>query len=131
MAKRPETASTRRQGAAPAPGGPDVLNDLPARQLQPGVPDKPANLRPAGDKEEVFGRSAKSNQAQPSQDVSPGNDELNSGKKPQREFSDEVISVAAYFLWLNEGCPHGRDQEHWERAIEDLQHSSQVPVRSA
>ena len=25
-------------------------------------------------------------------------------------------SVAAYFLWQQEGCPHGRDQEYWHRA---------------
>ena len=30
------------------------------------------------------------------------------------------IAVAAYYLWQREGCPHGRDQEHWYKAVEDL-----------
>jgi hypothetical protein len=32
----------------------------------------------------------------------------------------ERIAMAAYHLWLQEGCPHGRDQEHWYRAEEQL-----------
>jgi hypothetical protein len=34
--------------------------------------------------------------------------------------SQEEIAVAAYHLWQQEGCPHGRDQEHWHRAVEQL-----------
>jgi hypothetical protein len=30
------------------------------------------------------------------------------------------IKETAYFIWLQEGCPHGRDVEHWQRAIEQL-----------
>jgi hypothetical protein len=26
------------------------------------------------------------------------------------------IQERAYHLWLEEGCPHGRDREHWYRA---------------
>jgi len=26
------------------------------------------------------------------------------------------IREIAYFIWLEEGCPGGRDQEHWQRA---------------
>ena len=26
------------------------------------------------------------------------------------------IREIAYFIWLEEGCPSGRDQEHWQRA---------------
>jgi hypothetical protein len=32
----------------------------------------------------------------------------------------EEIARAAYFLWMQEGCPHGRDKEHWYRALERL-----------
>jgi len=31
---------------------------------------------------------------------------------------DEEIRQIAYHLWLDEGCPHGRHQEHWLRAEE-------------
>jgi hypothetical protein len=30
----------------------------------------------------------------------------------------EVIRARAYQLWLDEGCPTGREQEHWSRATE-------------
>jgi hypothetical protein len=33
----------------------------------------------------------------------------------------EAISAAAYAIWQREGCPVGRDKEHWERAIGQLQ----------
>ena len=32
----------------------------------------------------------------------------------------EAIALAAYYLWLAEGRPHGRDREHWLRALEQL-----------
>lgn len=32
----------------------------------------------------------------------------------------EYIAVAAYFLWVQAGRPHGHDQEHWLRAIDLL-----------
>jgi len=32
----------------------------------------------------------------------------------------EEIALAAYYLWQAEGCPQGRDQEHWFQAIEQL-----------
>jgi hypothetical protein len=41
-----------------------------------------------------------------------------------RQSGDEPppdrIAVAAYYLWQREGCPHGRDKEHWLRAVEEL-----------
>jgi hypothetical protein len=30
------------------------------------------------------------------------------------------IKETAYLIWLQEGCPQGRDVEHWHRAIEQL-----------
>jgi hypothetical protein len=33
---------------------------------------------------------------------------------------EEKIAVAAYYLWQAEGCPHGRDKEHWLGAAHQL-----------
>jgi hypothetical protein len=35
-------------------------------------------------------------------------------------FSHGEIAVAAYYLWEQEGRPHGRDQEHWQQALAAL-----------
>jgi hypothetical protein len=43
------------------------------------------------------------------------------------EPSDEEISVAAYFLWQQEGCPEGREQAHWQAARENLRGQSRQP----
>jgi hypothetical protein len=32
----------------------------------------------------------------------------------------EEIAVTAYYLWEREGRPHGRDLEHWHRALDEL-----------
>jgi hypothetical protein len=32
----------------------------------------------------------------------------------------ETIAVRAYQLWLDGGCPHGRDKEDWYRAEVEL-----------
>jgi hypothetical protein len=29
---------------------------------------------------------------------------------------EERIRQKAYEIWMEEGCPHGREQEHWELA---------------
>ena len=34
--------------------------------------------------------------------------------------SDEEIAMAAYYLWQQEGCPAGREAEHWAKAREQL-----------
>jgi predicted CoA-binding protein len=36
------------------------------------------------------------------------------------EPTDEEIALGAYRIWLQEGCPSGRDQEHWLKAREKL-----------
>jgi len=43
------------------------------------------------------------------------------------------IRDRAYRLWVEEGCPEGREQAHWDMAtelvaIEDNQRSTEVPV---
>jgi hypothetical protein len=35
-------------------------------------------------------------------------------------FLHDRIASAAYHLWQQEGCPHGRDREHWYMAVEQL-----------
>jgi hypothetical protein len=36
--------------------------------------------------------------------------------------SEAQIQHAAYLLWVEEGCPEGRDQQHWFAAKEMLVH---------
>jgi hypothetical protein len=36
------------------------------------------------------------------------------------QLSHDDVARLAYRLWQAEGCPLGRDQEHWYRAIEIL-----------
>src|SRR5208283_3472143 len=31
---------------------------------------------------------------------------------------EKVVRERAYFLWQQEGCPHGQAEEHWHRALE-------------
>ena len=33
------------------------------------------------------------------------------------------IAIAAYYLWVNRGCPAGSDQDDWFRAEEDLKNA--------
>jgi hypothetical protein len=35
-------------------------------------------------------------------------------------FPDEWCRVAAYFLWEQDGCPDGKDVEHWNNAKAEL-----------
>jgi hypothetical protein len=39
---------------------------------------------------------------------------------PNKELDEAKLRDAAYQLWLAEGQPEGRDQEHWHRAAEAL-----------
>lgn len=34
---------------------------------------------------------------------------------------DEAIRIKAYEIWLREGQPHGRDQDHWWRAAAEVE----------
>ena len=52
-----------------------------------------------------------------------------SGPKPKTEkddsvkgpnFPDEWISIAAYYIWKNEGEPEGGEFHYWERAKAEL-----------
>ena len=37
-----------------------------------------------------------------------------------RELSREAIATAAYYRWLNRGCPQGQDQEDWFEAEREV-----------
>ena len=34
--------------------------------------------------------------------------------------TDEEIALCAYRIWLQEGCPQGRDRAHWLKARQQL-----------
>jgi hypothetical protein len=36
------------------------------------------------------------------------------------EISEKAIRERAYHIWEREGCPHGRDFEHWVQAQVEL-----------
>jgi hypothetical protein len=42
------------------------------------------------------------------------------------EPPQEQIAVAAYYIWLREGRPQGRDAEHWRMALEQLQREAEA-----
>ncbi|HRI83336.1 MAG TPA: DUF2934 domain-containing protein [Opitutaceae bacterium] len=41
---------------------------------------------------------------------------------PAHEPTEAEIQKAAYYLWLESGCPEGRELEHWLAAKELLKH---------
>jgi hypothetical protein len=44
--------------------------------------------------------------------------------------SEEQIAATAYLLWQQERCPHGRDKEHWQAAIAQLQRAGEQLQRA-
>jgi Protein of unknown function (DUF2934) len=47
------------------------------------------------------------------------------------DFPDEWISIAAYYIWKNDGQPEGRDAYYWERAkteLRQLQKDGNLPT---
>lgn len=46
---------------------------------------------------------------------------MHSGKvEKEPDFPEEWISIAAYYIWKNDGQPDGRDAYYWERAKAEL-----------
>jgi hypothetical protein len=41
-------------------------------------------------------------------------------------FLHDRVAIGAYYLWKREGCPHGRDKEHWSMALEQLRKPTEV-----
>jgi hypothetical protein len=48
----------------------------------------------------------------------PQTDSRRPGQEP--DFPEEWVSIAAYYIWKNDGQPEGRDSHYWERAKADL-----------
>lgn len=53
--------------------------------------------------------------------------------EPDNFAREERIRAKAYQIWLDEGCPNGRDEAHWEMArllvaIEDNPESGRMPI---
>jgi uncharacterized protein DUF4058/DUF2934 family protein len=40
--------------------------------------------------------------------------------------SHEEVAREAYYLWKQEGCPRGRDREHWQAAMEHLRREARA-----
>ena len=38
-----------------------------------------------------------------------------------KSFDEQTIQARAYWIWIEEGQPEGRDVEHWLRACEELE----------
>jgi hypothetical protein len=38
-----------------------------------------------------------------------------------KSFDEQTIQTRAYWIWIEEGQPEGRDVEHWLRALEELE----------
>ncbi len=38
----------------------------------------------------------------------------------------EQIANLAYFTWLSEGCPEGRNESNWHAAEEELEYQSSI-----
>lgn len=38
----------------------------------------------------------------------------------QPEFPEEWLSIAAYYIWKNDGQRDGRDADHWQKAKAEL-----------
>lgn len=45
--------------------------------------------------------------------------------------SEEWIKNRAYALWEEEGRPHGKDAEHWERAANEYKSLNGAPKKAA
>ena len=41
---------------------------------------------------------------------------------------EQAIPEAAYFIWIREGCPEGRSDDHWRLAIAELQASGEIDL---
>ena len=57
---------------------------------------------------------------------------MDSGKlENEPDFPEEWISIAAYYIWKNDGEPEGRDAYYWERArteLRQLQKDGNLPT---
>jgi hypothetical protein len=45
---------------------------------------------------------------------------LTAQKLREHPLPVEQVALTAYYIWKQEGCPHGRDKEHWYQALAQL-----------
>jgi hypothetical protein len=45
----------------------------------------------------------------------------------QAHFTHDEIAVAAYYIWLKQGCPEGLGEVHWQLAMEQLLTNATLP----
>jgi len=50
----------------------------------------------------------------------PGYTGATHGADSAESLSHERIATAAYYLWQQAGCPPGRAEEYWYKAVEQL-----------
>ncbi|MFF0924419.1 DUF2934 domain-containing protein [Rhizobium leguminosarum] len=37
-----------------------------------------------------------------------------------RQSNEEQLRARAYAIWERQGCPSGKDQEHWDLAVQEM-----------
>jgi hypothetical protein len=47
------------------------------------------------------------------------------------DAAHERIAKAAYFIWMSEGCPQGREEAHWQEAQRQLLREEVGPGNAA
>lgn len=43
-------------------------------------------------------------------------------------ISEEAIRMRSYYIWISDGCPEGKDLEHWQRAKRELESEGRSSV---
>jgi hypothetical protein len=41
---------------------------------------------------------------------------------------EEIVRIRAYGIWESEGCPHGRDVEHWFLSLEETRRFAEAKM---
>ena len=62
-----------------------------------------------------------------------GDEPIFKGNEGEVDLPDEWISIAAYYIWKNDGGLEGRDAEYWERAKTELrqfQKEGNLPIQT-
>lgn len=39
---------------------------------------------------------------------------------PKPKMTEDQIREAAYHMWIEDGAPHGKDQDYWYKAVKEL-----------
>lgn len=47
-----------------------------------------------------------------------------------KNYNEEDIRTAAYFIWLNSGCQNGNDLQNWNDALQQLSGSKSASKSS-